>query len=365
VAKGLEKQWFEMSSILLKTMRGACEIPNFDYRRLMREKGFRRGFACISILLLSLAFILPGFFGVADSAGNSGASESDCIDKTRPRVCFTFDDPNSYRTPSLDWRERNRRILEALKKNDLQAALFVCGKRVDNGPGRIILERWDRSGHLICNHTYSHINYNSPKVVFEDFRKDFLRCDALIGEYAHYKRLFRFPYLKEGDTVTKRDAFREELKQRGYGPGHVTIDASDWYIDGRLKTRLELNPAAATTPYRDFYLKHILERAEYYRNLAQETLGREVPHSLLIHHNLLNALFLGDLIEMFQRQGWETIDASLAFQDSVYLRFADTLPAGESIIWALAGESDEFESRLRYPAEDGVYEKEEMDRLGL
>ena len=41
------------------------------------------------------------------------------------------------------------------------------------------------------------------------------------------------------------------------------------------------------------------------------------------------------------------------------------VPAGESIIWALAKESKRFESMLRYPGEDGDYEKDKMDRLGL
>jgi hypothetical protein len=42
-----------------------------------------------------------------------------------------------------------------------------------------------------------------------------------------------------------------------------------------------------------------------------------------------------------------------------------TVPAGESLLWALAKETGKFESLLRYPGEDDVYEKPKLDRLGV
>jgi hypothetical protein len=41
------------------------------------------------------------------------------------------------------------------------------------------------------------------------------------------------------------------------------------------------------------------------------------------------------------------------------------VPAGESLIWALAKETGRFEGELRYPGEDDVYERPRLDRLGL
>ncbi len=42
-----------------------------------------------------------------------------------------------------------------------------------------------------------------------------------------------------------------------------------------------------------------------------------------------------------------------------------TLPAGESLLWALAKETGKFENELRYPGEDDVYENPKMDELKL
>jgi hypothetical protein len=99
--------------------------------------------------------------------------------------------------------------------------------------------------------------------------------------------------------------------------------------------------------------------------LSRDVLGRSVSHTLLIHYNLLNSMFLGDLLAMFRSRGWAVTDAEEAFKDEVFKLQPDIAPAGESLIWALAKETGRFEDRLRYPGEDDTYEKPTLDRLGL
>jgi hypothetical protein len=93
--------------------------------------------------------------------------------------------------------------------------------------------------------------------------------------------------------------------------------------------------------------------------------GRPVKHTVLTHFNLLNGMFLGDVIAMFQSKGWQLIDAEEAFTDPVFRAEPQIVPAGESIVWALAKEKGTIAGSLRYPGEDGDYEKAKMDRLGL
>jgi hypothetical protein len=84
---------------------------------------------------------------------------------------------------------------------------------------------------------------------------------------------------------------------------------------------------------------------------------------MLMHHNLINALFLPDVIRLFQDKGWRIIDAQSAFEDPVYEMQPDTLPAGESILWALAKQRGI--AGLRWPGEDDRYEKPLLDALQL
>jgi peptidoglycan/xylan/chitin deacetylase (PgdA/CDA1 family) len=280
-------------------------------------------------------------------------------------LAITIDDPTTTEQPHFTWQERSDRILATLDKYHVKAAIFVCSKRIDSDDGRTLIRKWDDAGHMICNHSYSHIYFNAPKLPFDVYAEDFRKGDKQIETYKHYTKLYRYPYLKEGDTAQKRDDFRALLAARGYRNGAVTIDASDWAIDDRLRAKFRSDPKADTIPYRDFFITHILDRAGYYDKLSNELLGRSVKHTLLLHHTLLNALYLGDLIEALQRHSWKIVAADEAFADPIFSRQPKTLPAGESLLWALAKESGRYEGQLRYPGEDEPYEKPAMDKAGL
>ena len=291
-----------------------------------------------------------------------------------PEIAFTFDDPTTDGSASLTWQEINERMLSALTANNLKAILFVVGKRVNSDSGKQLITAWDRAGHLIGNHSYSHLYFNVStdndpdgfkKVTLAEFEADAMRNEPFIRSYQHFARLFRYPYFKEGDTVEKRDGMRAFLQEYGYRVGRATIDASDWAIAARMQKRLEAQPQAALAGYRDFLLEHIWGRAQFYDSLALRVLGRPVRHTVLLHHNALNAMFLDHLITMFRNKGWKLVDAEYAFKDEVYDRQPKILPAGESLIWALAKESGKFEKELRYPGEDDVYENPRMDALKL
>jgi hypothetical protein len=66
---------------------------------------------------------------------------------------------------------------------------------------------------------------------------------------------------------------------------------------------------------------------------------------------------------MFRDKGWTLIDSEVAFKDPVYSMRPNTLPAGESVLWALA--KARGVPGLRSPGEDGIYEKPILDRLHL
>jgi len=285
--------------------------------------------------------------------------------KPAPQFSITMDDFHWHNAVKLTGAERNGAILETLRAHSTKAALFVIGRNVEEEQGKRLLSAWDQAGHLIGNHTYSHQSFNAPNTDVQAYEDDILRAEALLKDFSRFRKYFRFPALKEGDTAGKRDAMRAFLAQHGYRTGHVTIDNSDWAIDRRLAARLQKDPAADVKPYRDFYLEHMWARAAYYDSLAHRVLGYQVKHTVLMHFNLLNALFLGDLIAMFKANGWELIDAEQAFADPVFAAKPKILPAGESIIWSLAKEKGTIAKSLRYPAEDGYYENARMDKLGL
>lgn len=274
-------------------------------------------------------------------------------------LALSFDDgPDMTDTVGMTPIDRNDALLRQLADAHAKSILFVT--RIDANPQRNeLIRNWGLHGHGIGNHTATHPNLD--EVSLADFEQDFLACDAAIRDLPGFVPRFRFPYLKEGDTLAKRDGFRSFLDARGYASGAVSIDASDWYYNQRLRALLTARSDADRWPYRDAYLRHLYDRAQYYDGLSRQLLGRSIPHVLLLHHNLINALYLADIVRMFQDKGWTLIDVEVAYRDPVYAMRPDTLPAGESILWALAKQKGL--PGLRYPAEDEVYEKPILDRL--
>jgi peptidoglycan/xylan/chitin deacetylase (PgdA/CDA1 family) len=281
--------------------------------------------------------------------------------QAQPSLAITMDDLNWM--PLSNAAEINARLLKTMENRGARLALFVIGRNADNATGQSLVQAWKQVGHLIGNHSYSHRSYDT--MTFDEFSADAIYADEVLGPDLGTPRLFRFPALKEGNTADKRDRMREFLSVHGYRIGHVTIDASDWYYDNRLRQRLAADAAFDVNRFRQPYLDHIWNRAQFYDNLSTRVLGRTVPHTLLVHWNLLNSLFLANVLEMFHQHGWRIIDAVHAFRDPIFLRAPKTVPAGESLLWALAKETGKFDSLLRYPGEDDVYEKPKLDRLGL
>src|SRR5712664_3296845 len=294
----------------------------------------------------------------------TAVSKTSLNNSARPQLALTLDDPTLSLGSVLKWQEANSRILKAIFEKNVRAALFVCGMRVDEADGAKLLSAWDQAGHLICSHSYSHKLYGE-QTSYADFAVDFLKNEKVIAPYRNRTALFRYPFLKEGDTADKRDRFSVLLKESRYRVNHVTINDSAWYVSQRFVDRLSKQPKAPIAPYRDYLIAHLLDRAAFYRQLALDVLGRDIRHTLLMHFNPLNGFVLPDVMNAFDAAGWEWIDASLPFEDPVFRSQPQTVPAGESLVWALAKETGRFENLLRYPGEDDVYERPKMDSLGL
>ncbi|MDJ1483623.1 polysaccharide deacetylase family protein [Cytophagaceae bacterium YF14B1] len=303
---------------------------------------------------------------VACKATNpSHTTGSDISSAQKPTISFTFDDGNTADMPGYTLEVWNTLLLKSLQKHNLKAILFSSGANKTDQKGKYVLQSWNDAGHRIANHTFTHPNFNSNKTTLENFEWELMMNDSIIKTYSNYLPLFRFPYLKEGNTAEKVNGFRLFMKEKGYRNGYVTIDASDWYVDSRLRERLKQNTKANVEAFKTFYIEHLYDRAQYYESLSYQLTNRHINHTILLHHNLAAALFLDDLIQYFKDKGWNVMDAEKAYADAIYQKQPTNIPAGESLIWALAKESGKFESTLRYPAEDSEYEKDKMDKLGL
>jgi peptidoglycan-N-acetylglucosamine deacetylase len=277
-------------------------------------------------------------------------------------VTLSFDDGYDPRTQpeAAAW---NAALLDALAFAEVRAIFYPAGNRVDSPAGLALVKAWSEAGHAIGNHTYAHRNLASKTTSVDAYTADIAREEKLVGALPGFTKRIRFPFLKEGDTVEKRDRVRDWLATHGYRSGAVTIDTSDWYYDQRFVAWKKKHPRDDPEPFRRAYLAHLSSRIAYYDGLSRQLYHRSVKHVLLLHTNAINAAFLPDILDMLRANGWTVVRPGEAYDDPVYKLRPDVLPAGESLLWSLAKAAKVRD--LRYPGEDDRYEKPLLDALGL
>lgn len=250
-------------------------------------------------------------------------------------VAITIDDgPNTANTPRMSAEERNQAILQALARHHVQAALFVTSGYGANTPeGWPLLEAWSKAGHAIGNHTVSHPDLH--KVSLAAYEKEVLDCDRLISPLPGYQKWLRFTFLREGDTLEKRDGMRNFLREHGYRNAYVSLDTSDWRLAEKLEEVLTKDPKADVSAIRTAYLAHVKQRALAYRELSQQLQGRDIPQVVLLHHSLLNAMWLDDVLTQFEDMGWKIISPQQAFADPVYKLQPERSAAGQSLLLSM------------------------------
>jgi peptidoglycan/xylan/chitin deacetylase (PgdA/CDA1 family) len=253
-------------------------------------------------------------------------------------VAFTFDDgPQLHQTPLMSPIQRNHALLAALDKHAVKAALFVTvANGADRPEGLELAKAWGQAGHAVGNHTVTHLDLNSAGVTLAQYQKELVDCDAVIRPLPGYRKWFRFTYLREGNTPEKRDGMRNFLKEQGYRNAYVSLDTSDWRLDAELRDVLQKNAVADVTPIKRAYLSHVWQRAEAYRELSRKLQGRDIPQVMLMHHNLINAFWLDDVIAMFKSRGWAITTPDAAFADPVYQLQPEREAAGQSLLLSMA-----------------------------
>jgi len=286
-------------------------------------------------------------------------------------VAFTFDDgPTLSETPRLTPQARNGAMLAALAKHKVKAALFVtCGHGADRPEGLALARAWGQAGHAVGNHTMTHPDLDKAETTLAQYQQEVRDCDRIVATIPGYQKWFRYTYLREGNTPEKRDGMRAFLREQGYRNAYVSLDTSDWRLNDKLVEVLEKNPqatAAQLEPIRQAYLSHIRQRALAYRALSQRLQGRDIAQVLLLHHNLINAMWLDDVIRQFRDMGWTIVSPEQAFADPVYALEPQRNAPGQSLLISMGRslglKNEDIGMRLM---DDGDFEIEALEKKGL
>lgn len=111
-------------------------------------KGINVSYLKLVIYLFAFCFLYIMSHNSTDAVATVSDQEEDVANKEIKQVAITFDDgPHSIYTEKL---------LDGLKERGVVATFFVVGENVENN--KELIKRMSDEGHLIGNHTYSHVD---------------------------------------------------------------------------------------------------------------------------------------------------------------------------------------------------------------
>ncbi len=245
-----------------------------------------------------------------------------CVSFAATKMAITVDDFTIH-GPTLSSESRLQiadRFLAGLKRHEVpEAVAFVNSRKVQESPEtKLILQRWQKAGYPLGNHTYSHMSLN------ENSAQSFLR-DVDVGEIllrelmpAASQKWFRYPYLREGDTLEKRNSVRAGLHKRGYKIAQVTVNFEDWAWNAPYVRCLQQKNQAALVWLEESFIEHALLRLKYAKESAKLLFGREVGHILLLHIGLFDSQMIGKLLEAYAKVDVELVSLAEASADPIF-----------------------------------------------
>lgn len=129
-------------------------------------------------------------------------------DEVQKKIAITFDDgPHPYYTEQL---------LDGLKERGVVATFFVTGEHAKLHPD--VIKRMQEEGHLIGNHTYSHIQLTKNNR--EKFKEELIVTNEVLKEITGEETEFVRPPYGSWDK-----SFEKELNMF---PVLWTVDPLDW-----------------------------------------------------------------------------------------------------------------------------------------
>ena len=274
---------------------------------------------------------------------------------TGKRIALTFDDiprgPGAFYTPA----ERTVRLIAALRESGVEQAAFFAnpGRMSAKGDGAAQLTAYAAAGHVIANHSWSHRNLSALSAAA--FLADIDKAEAFLKGRRNYRPWFRFPGLNQGGRdQQKRRAVLDGLTARGLRIGWVTVDGSDWNIEGQTIAAKKAGKPIDDAALRDLYVETMVRSADFSDALMRRVAGRQAPQVLLLHETDIAARYVGDLVTALRRDGWTIITADAALADPIYDQKGDFDSANGTLPQALA-----WQKRLPGPLD---YERNDIAR---
>lgn len=262
------------------------------------------------------------------------------VSLTAQEISLTFDDlPNHGNLPPGVTREDvARKFVANLKPAGVEFYGFInAGRAEGDAAQNEVLRIWRDGGFPLASHSFTHMDLHGNTV--EDFKRNIDDNEAALEQLMPGQnwKWFRYPYLREGDTLEKRREARAYLKQKGYRTAQVTIDFGDYMWNAPYARCLAEGDEQAVEELKSLYLEAAEESLDGGQELSNMIFGRDMKHTMLLHIGAFTGLMLPDLFELLDDLDFKVITLAEAHTDPAYENDPDVaITRGETFLRQMA-----------------------------
>lgn len=234
-------------------------------------------------------------------------------------IALTIDDYPMDDGLIFSSENRTQAFIGTCEKHFCKAAFFCIGENCKNERGADLLLQLDKNQHFICNHSMTHTHLSSQSL--DEFEKEIKQVEGILTPYKNMRKWYRYPFLDYGNRIALGGSYEKTLlslqmlNHLGYSEGYVTINTFDWYLNARLSEAIRKGLLVDYKALKDLYIELLNSWCNYYIDLYNNIIHDKITHTLLLHANDLNALFLDEILCMLTASDWNIVSPDQAFSD--------------------------------------------------
>jgi peptidoglycan/xylan/chitin deacetylase (PgdA/CDA1 family) len=211
-------------------------------------------------------------------------------------------------------------LLSALRAHRVPAVAFVIAGNVKTPDDEALLQRWLDEGHEIGSHSNTHPSFTAltTEAYLADVQAAHERLSGFLAPRRRAPRLYRFPYLQEGNTREKVEAMRGWLARAQQRNVPITLDTTDWAFDGPWARAQASGNPAAIDEVRQNYMAAVRLAVTTREAAADAALKRPAPHVLLLHANALGGATWDALFTWLEQRGYRFATADEVLADETF-----------------------------------------------
>jgi peptidoglycan/xylan/chitin deacetylase (PgdA/CDA1 family) len=263
-------------------------------------------------------------------------------DETKRFIAVTFDDlpmNTKYLKDGNQWIEQTQKLLSTVKKFNIPAIGFVNEYKlyvndVLDSSRLKALQLWVDADFELGNHTFSHPDYHNTEneVFFDDIIKGEKITEELLSQKNKKLEYFRHPFLHTGNSLEKKKALEDFLKEHNYTVAPVSIDNGEWIYARAYENAYNKNDVELMNQIGSEYVNYMIDKTIYFENQSIKLFGYELKQILLVHANMINTDYFDELAEELLKRNYGFISLKEALTDKAYLS-EDTFIGRGGISW--------------------------------